>query len=285
MAASYRTCVHVLALGRILFCRGLSQGVAVESLLKPSYRSRAGSLPHWICSVTNPVGASLLARGPYRRHSRHQAITIPSALRLFSATPTNVTESVAKRQHRVLPDRRGMRPEVLRRQHTLHPEKHQFVLDVITQHPILTKRAVEQERIRPAPRFHQVITGAADKHVIAHAADQVIVAVQPKQPVATGMRLERIGAAGALHAGLVLRDVVADLQAAGRDAVGHVVLEQAPEKPGSLVTMLPMSRVMLIPPLASRTYRLPAPSLAKSKLFTDFADRGCCCPAPPRMTL
>jgi hypothetical protein len=121
-----------------------------------------------------------------------------------------------------------------------------------TNHPILPKRAVEQERIRPAPRLHQVVTGTANKHVIAHATDQVIVAVQPEQPVATGMRLQRVGASGAFDAGLVRRDVVADLQAAGRDAVGHVVLEQPPEKPGSLVTMLPMSRVMLIPPLASR---------------------------------
>ncbi|MNO10423.1 hypothetical protein D3C81_2342840 [compost metagenome] len=39
--------------------------------------------------------------------------------------------------------------------------------------------------------------------------------------------------------------------------------------PGSLLVRLPISRVMLIPPLASRIYKVPAPSLAKLKFFTD----------------
>ena len=67
-----------------------------------------------------------------------------------------------------------MRAEVVIGQHPLHAKEHQFVVRRKTHHPILTERAVEQERIHPAPGLHQVITGATDKHVVANAADQVV---------------------------------------------------------------------------------------------------------------
>ena len=122
-----------------------------------------------------------------------------------------------------------MSTEVIAGQNTLHPKKHQFVVGGKTHHPILSERAVEQERVRPATRRHQVIARATNKHVVARAANQMIVAIEPEQPVTVGMRLERIGAVGALHAGFVRRHIAASLQTAGRDAVGHIVLEQPRE--------------------------------------------------------
>ncbi|MCY1180927.1 hypothetical protein D9M73_214030 [compost metagenome] len=59
----------------------------------------------------------------------------------------------------------------------------------------------------------------------------MVVAIQTKQPITAGMRLQRIGPRSALQRGRVLRQVIAHRKAIGGDLVGHVILEQPPEEP------------------------------------------------------
>ncbi|MNP61034.1 hypothetical protein D3C76_1561770 [compost metagenome] len=62
-------------------------------------------------------------------------------------------------------------------------------------------------------------------------------------------------------------------------------LSSPQNNPGSLLINVPMSRVMLIAPWASRMYSVPAPSWAKLKSFTDCCSCRLLLPCPPNMTL
>ncbi|EXF94120.1 hypothetical protein HK44_007550 [Pseudomonas fluorescens HK44] len=83
-------------------------------------------------------------------------------------------------------------------------EEHQFVAALVAHNPVVAEVAAEQEGIAPATRLHQVITGTADKHVIALAAQQDVVASGIPEGVVAVAALDQVIAVTADDEGAAL---------------------------------------------------------------------------------